>query len=53
MVSLRARYSIKNLSTDEFVFAELDDILVDCTPNEEGKDSRFGCLPEYMPEKLS
>jgi len=44
------RYSIKNTSTDEFVFAELDDVLVDCTPNEEGKESRFNCLNEYLPE---
>lgn len=46
---IEGRYSIKNIQTDQFVFAELDDLLVDCTPNEEGKESRFNCLSEYMP----
>ncbi len=49
---IEGRYSIKNLSTDEFVFAELSDSLVDCTPNDEGKESRFDCLSEYMPDKF-
>jgi hypothetical protein len=47
---VEGRYSVKNMSNDEFVFAELDDVLVDCTPNEEGKGSRFNCLREYMPD---
>nr|MBA2559598.1 hypothetical protein [Propionibacteriales bacterium] len=47
---VEGRYSLKNMSNDEFVFAELDDVLVDCTPNEEGKESRFNCLGEYLPE---
>jgi hypothetical protein len=46
---VEGRYSIKNMSNDELVFAELDDVLVDCTPNEEGKESRFNCLGEYLP----
>src|SRR5262249_35814072 len=49
---IEGRYSVKNMSNDEFVFAELDDVLVDCTPNEEGKDSRFNCLGEYLPESF-
>ncbi len=47
---VEGRCSIKNMSNDEFVCVELDDLLVDCTPNEEGNDSRFGCLREYLPE---
>jgi hypothetical protein len=43
---VEGRYSIKNMSTDEFVFTELNDVLVDCTPNEEGRQSRFDCLGE-------
>ena len=47
---VEGRYSIKNFSTDDFVFAELSDVLVDCTPNEQGKESRFHCLREYVPD---
>ena len=47
---IEGRYSIKNVSNDELVFVELDDSLVDCTPNEEGKASRFNCLSEYVPD---
>lgn len=47
---MEGRYSIKNFSTSEFTFVDLDDMVVDCTPNEEGKDSRFGVLHEYVPE---
>jgi hypothetical protein len=47
---VEGRYSIKSMSTDEFVFAELNDVLVDCTPNEAGKGSRFNCLGEYLPD---
>jgi hypothetical protein len=46
---IEGRYSIKNFGNEEFVFVELSDSLVDCTPNEEGKDSRFNCLNEYVP----
>jgi hypothetical protein len=47
---VEGRYSVKNMSNGEFVFAELDDVLVDCTPNEEGKGTRFNCLGEYLPD---
>ena len=47
---VEGRYSIKNMSNDEVVFVELDDVLVDCTPNEQGKESRFHCLREYLPD---
>lgn len=47
---IEGRYSLKSLSNGEFTFAELDDLLVDCTPNEEGRESRFNCLWEYVPE---
>jgi hypothetical protein len=47
---VEGRYSIKNMSNEELIFVELNDILVDCSPNEEGKDSRFDCLCEYLPE---
>ena len=49
---VEGRYSMKSLVTDDFVFAEVSDVLVDCTPNEEGKDSRFNCLHEYVPESF-
>ena len=49
---VEGRYSIKNMSNDEFVFAELAAVLVDCTPNEEGKESRFNCLHEYLPDSF-
>jgi hypothetical protein len=47
---VEGRYSIKNMSNGDFVFAELGDVLVDCAPNEEGKESRFNCLSEYVPD---
>ena len=43
-------YSIKNMSNDELLFVELNDSLVACTPNEQGKKSRFNCLREYVPD---
>jgi hypothetical protein len=46
---VEGRYSMKNFSNGDIVFAELTDVLVDCTPNEEGKESRFDCLSEYLP----
>lgn len=45
---MEGRYSLKSFSTDDFVFVELDDVLVDCTPNEQGKESRFHVLGEYL-----
>ena len=45
---VEGRYSVKNVSTEDVVFAELDDVLVDCTPNDDGKESRFNCLREYV-----
>lgn len=47
---IEGRYSIKNMSNDKIIFVELDDTIVDCTPNEQGKPSRFDCLGEYVPE---
>lgn len=47
---IEGRYSIKNFGNEELVFIELSDSLVDCTPNEEGKESRFNCLSEYVPD---
>lgn len=41
---IEGRYSIKNMSSDDLVFVELSDSLVDCTPNEEGEESRCGIL---------
>src|SRR5260370_13525344 len=49
---VEGRYSIKNMSNDELVFVELDDALVDCTPNREENESRFKCLREYLPESF-
>jgi len=49
---VEGRYSIKNMSNDELVFVELNDSLVDCTPNEQGKESRFNCLREYVPDSF-
>jgi hypothetical protein len=49
---VEGRYSVKSMSTDDFVFAELNDVLVDCTPNEEGRQSRFNCLGEYLPDSF-
>ena len=47
---VEGRYSIQSISNAECVFVELSDILVDCTPNEEGKPSRFNCFKEYVSE---
>ena len=47
---VEGRYSIKNMSNDELLFVELNDSLVACTPNEQGKKSRFNCLREYVPD---
>lgn len=47
---IEGRYSLNNMSNDDFVFVELSDSLVDCTPNEKGEKSRFSCLHEYVPD---
>jgi hypothetical protein len=47
---VEGRYSVKNMSNGDIVFVELDDVLVDCAPGEEGKKSRFDCLREYLPD---
>ena len=49
---VEGRYSLKNQSNDDLIFVELSDAFVDCTPNEEGKESRIDCLHEYMPEEF-
>jgi hypothetical protein len=46
---MEGRYSLKNFSGRDAVFLDISSILVDCTPNEEGKQSRFNCLFEYVP----
>ncbi len=46
---IEGRYSMNCMETGEIFFAELTGLLVDCTPNEEGKASRFDCLAEYLP----
>ena len=46
---IEGRYSMNCISNDDFVLAVLTDSIVDCTPNEEGKESRFNCLAEYVP----
>lgn len=46
---LEGRYSIPNISSHDFVVAELSELLVDCTPNEQGQESRFHCLAEFVP----
>jgi hypothetical protein len=45
---LEGRYSISTLTFGDTVMIELDKLLVDCTPNEEGKASRFDCFGEYV-----
>lgn len=47
---VEGRYSLGNVGNNDMVFVELTGVLVDCTPNEEGKDSRFNILHEYMPQ---
>lgn len=49
---IEGRYSLNNISNDDFVFVELSDSLVDCRPNEKGEESRFSCLHEYVPDKF-
>jgi hypothetical protein len=45
---MEGRYSLNNTSNDEFTLIELSSLLVDCTANETGGESRFDCLSEYM-----
>ena len=47
---LEGRYSIGAIEFGDTVVVELDKLLVDCTPNEEGKESRFDCFGEYVPD---
>ena len=49
---IEGRYSIKNISTDELVMAELDDILVDFTRLDAKNAPRFNCLKDYLPPEL-
>jgi hypothetical protein len=46
---VEGRYSIKNISNDELVMAQLEDVLVDCPADEAGETRRFNCLHEYLP----
>lgn len=47
---IEGRYSIANMSSDEFVFVQLSGVLVDTTLNEHGQESRFDCLHEFLPD---
>jgi hypothetical protein len=47
---IEGRYSISSWSNAEYVFIQLDDAFVDCTPNDSGEPSRFHCLAEYVPD---
>lgn len=49
---VEGRYSMNCVSNGDVVVVVLTDTLVDCTPNEEGKESRFDCLREYVPDDL-
>jgi hypothetical protein len=45
---IEGRLSLKTIGTDDLVMVELSDAIVDCTPNEEGKQSDFDCLGHYV-----
>lgn len=45
---IEGRYSLNNMSSRESTLIEISSLLVDCTPNEHGQESRFDCLSEYM-----
>jgi len=47
---LEGRTSLNTMSCGDMLFVKLSDSVVDCTPNEEGKDSRFEVLHEYVGE---
>jgi len=47
---VEGRYSIKSVTDGVRVFADLSDVLVDCSPNAEGKPSKFDCLKEFVPD---
>ena len=49
---IEGRYSINNITNNEITFVDIDDCFVDCTPNQEGKESRFNCLSEFLSDKL-
>lgn len=45
---IEGRFSIKTLCGDGVVFVDLSDVLVDCTDAQNGQESRFDCLSEYL-----
>ncbi len=47
---VEGKYSIHNTDNKECVFINIDRSFVDSTPNEEGKESRFDCLYEFVPK---
>jgi hypothetical protein len=47
---IEGRYSMVTLSGGDRLFVDLNQALVDCTPNEQGLDSRFEILHEYVPD---
>jgi hypothetical protein len=47
---VEGRFSIKNMANEDFVFVELDDLVVDCAPAEGEEKSRFDCLRKSMPD---
>jgi len=49
---LDGRYSIKNMTNGEFVYLDLGDAFVDCTPNDQGEASRFDCLGEFVSDSF-
>ncbi len=49
---LEGRYSISTVAFSDYVMVELDGVLVDCTPNDEGKESRFDCFRDFIPDSF-
>jgi hypothetical protein len=47
---VEGRYSIKNMSNEELVFVEMDDLVVDCAPSPGEETTRFNRLREYLPD---
>jgi hypothetical protein len=47
---LEGRYSISKTAFGDNVMVELDQVLVDYTANDEGKESRFDCFGKYVPD---
>jgi hypothetical protein len=48
---LEGRISLSTTSNSTTVFVDLSDAVVDCSPNEKGRDSRFYVLNEYITEQ--